>query len=89
MKQIWKYMLYPDCEIEMPFGSKLLDVQTQHETPCVWVLVDPNPEIVGELRRFRIFGTGHTLSEPTGKYVGTFQLNRGTLVLHVFETKGE
>lgn len=36
------------------------------------------------MRHFRIKGTGHA-ADDIGDYIGTFQLNGGSLVFHLFE----
>lgn len=43
MKTIWKFQLKVDDfqTLEIPKDSKLLAVQTQGETPCLWALVSP------------------------------------------------
>jgi len=56
-----------------------------------WVLLD-NEDIKGlELRTYITFGTGHHIDEKYSdfEFVGTFLLNEGALVFHVFEGKGE
>jgi len=58
-----------------------LSFQSQHETLCIWVLLDPDNE--KEEVKFRIFGTGHPVG--IGKdwgYCGTAQL--GAFVWHLF-----
>jgi len=91
---IWKYVLKPTCELEMPKGAQILSVQTQQqmnvgsgaqsEEVCLWALVDPaQPK---ETRRFSVFGTGHTVLTDVGmRFLGTVQLELGRLVFHVFE----
>ncbi len=83
-RTIWKYDLSVTDEVELtiPRGAQILTVQTQGELPQLWVLVQPENET--EIRRFFTFGTGHPFTG--GLYVGTYQLNNGVLVLHVFET---
>ncbi len=84
-KLIWKYTLEPGpTVIEVPINARILDVQTQHEDPQLWLLVDPTNEKVK--REFTIYDTGFTMPDYPGEYVGTFQLNGGGLVFHVFET---
>jgi hypothetical protein len=70
--------------LDMPRGARILSVQAQRETPCIWALVDAN-EVALERRRFRIFGTGHPVDSYIGAFLGTFQLAHGDLVFHVFE----
>jgi len=88
-KTIWKFQLETkdDQMIVMHKGAKILCVQTQHEQPCLWVLVDANQKT--DERYFEIFGTGHYIrwktDKPYRKYIGTYQLTEGALVFHVFE----
>lgn len=82
MKTIWKFNLTADCTVEIPLNSEILCVQTQHDRPQMWVLVDPSKQLIK--RRIKIFGTGHEINEDTN-YIGTFQLRGGQLVFHVFE----
>lgn len=70
-------------DIEMPNGADVLTVQTQDGRACIWAAVDP--EAVRVKTGFILHGTGHTLSEEAGSYVGTFQLLGGDLVFHLFE----
>jgi hypothetical protein len=75
----------------MPRFAKILCVQMQNDTPCIWAMVDPKQET--EMRHFEIFGTGHsipivpeTMPEiPARVYVGTYQEAGGALVWHLFE----
>ena len=84
METIWKYKLETIAyqEIEMPVEAKILTVQIQNETPYIWVLCDPN--IRKQPRLIRIIGTGHEREYIEGTYIGTYQLNDGALVFHVF-----
>jgi hypothetical protein len=82
---IWKYpfeVVANEVIIPMPDAAQVLDVQMQHGQPCLWALVDPT-QAPGP-RRFRIYGTGQEI-RPVGKYVGTFQMLDGDLILHMFE----
>lgn len=83
MRTIWKFTLTPDCTIEMPAGAKILAIQEQWGMPQMWALVDP--AAYPEKRRFLTYGTGYPINENVGGHVGTFQLNGGALVFHVFE----
>ena len=85
---IWKFELEVTEKqfIRMPKEAELLSVQTQNETPCLWALVNPNNE--KEERCFEVFGTGHDMHCDMGidrKYIGTFQMQKGGLVFHLFE----
>lgn len=88
MKTIYKYRLdMTDFQqVSLPKGAEILCVQSQHNIPNLWALVDTEQR--REMRQFEIFGTGHEVKEDMGidrKYIGTFQLNDGNLVFHVFE----
>jgi len=70
--------------LPLPSGAACLSVQVQHGQPCLWALCE-DPE-AGPIkpRKFRLAGTGHPIAKG-GKFVGTFQLNGGALVCHLFE----
>ena len=74
-----------DIYIEMPSVVRVLCVAVQPGYgPCVWVLVEP--ETPYRRRHLRIAGTGHPLSATeTDTYVGTFQIEGGRLVFHLFD----
>ena len=92
MRVIWKYLIpvQDRFTLEIPGAFKdvqFLCVQPQGTAlnPCLWVLVDPNGPKGSWL--FAVRGTGHEfteLDEPTGTYVGTFQLADGKFVGHLF-----
>lgn len=87
MKQsIWKYTLGGKAieEIEMPQGAQILCVQTQREDVCLWAVVDESAPM--QKRIIEVFGTGHPMPRTESRvYIGTFQMNAGSLVFHVFE----
>jgi len=87
MKTIWKYPLRIRdwVRLEMPRGAEILCVQVQGLTPCLWALVDDAAPKVG--RRLRLYGTVHECdAEMTvADYVGTFQVEGGAFVFHVFD----
>ena len=88
MRTVYKYplLLEDTQEIEMPGGSQILTVQVQRDQPCVWALVETQSQLVN--RTFRVAGTGHDIPYgPELDYIGTFQLQSGLLVFHVFEEK--
>ncbi len=87
-ESVWKFELdkLGTKAVEMPVGAEILTMQTQNGTPCIWALVNPDAE--RETRHFEVYGTGHPMfydARATRKYVGTYQLSEGDLVLHVFE----
>jgi hypothetical protein len=84
---IYKYLLRAadDVKIVMPSGAQVLSVQVQHGAPCLWALVDSGAPLVD--RHFKVFGTGNSVPKYSSPlpFVGTFQLEGGALVFHVFE----
>lgn len=83
---IWKFPLKPEDRqtVAMPAGARILSVQVQSGTPCLWVLVDPQEPKKAD-REIVMHGTGHTFEGDPGTFLGTIQMFNGSLVLHVFE----
>ncbi len=84
MKTIYKYGLSPAdvLYIPMPIGADILCVQMQAGLPNLWAFVENNNPQVS--RKIHIRGTGHDCA-GAGKYIGTFQMQDGALVLHAFD----
>jgi hypothetical protein len=83
---IFKYPLHvgDDITIAMPRGARLLSVQVQAGTPCVWAIVDPSAPSVR--RRLVLRGTGHNAEGLSmAPFVGTFQLEGGAFIGHLFD----
>lgn len=80
---IWKVPLESDGLISLPSGAEVLSVQMQGDTPTIWARVDPAAERA--VIRLGVYGTGHDLPADPGRFVGTFQINGGALVFHVFQ----
>jgi hypothetical protein len=68
----------------MPRGAPVLTAQLQREVLTIWALCDFDAP--KEDRTFVVYGTGETIQEPPGDYIGTVQ--DGSFVWHVFEEKG-
>jgi len=85
MSAIWKYELQTTQEQEfiVPGGGKVLCVQVQNETPCVWMLVEP--EAKTKPHRIHLYPTGMSFVSTGLTYIGTVQLLRGQLVFHIFD----
>lgn len=83
---IWKFpVLVTDAQVViMPRGAQFLTLQVQNEEPCLWAMVDP--ELPKEKRYLLTIGTGSNFPPVIDKYVGTYQLDGGALVFHVFES---
>lgn len=84
MKTIWKFPLDLSHEqaVTMRAGAEILCVQTQNNVPQLWALMADDERI--EARRIQIRGTGHN-ADDVGKYIGTFQVDGGLYVFHVFD----
>ena len=74
-------------DLALPTGAQVLTVQTQRGEPHLWALVHPG--LPPETRSFHLYGTGHPVDHAPLRYVGTFQLEDGRLVFHVFEGRSE
>lgn len=88
MKRIFKYQLQiaDRQEVHMPVDAKILCVQIQVGTPCLWALVDDNLPQEMEVRKIVTFGTGYKIQNSMELlYIGTYQYMNGTLIYHVFE----
>ena len=88
-KAIWKFPLsvLGESMIEMPKGAAVLTVQAQRNEPMIWAEVDPNAQNIK--RRFVSYGTGHGYDGDGLSYVGTYQINGGEFVFHVFTDRIE
>jgi len=85
-KVIYKYEFETEAltKIKMPIGAEILALQTQNNKPCLWILVDPAAEM--QTRIFEIIGTGWTFNKTDNqKYIGTYQVQGGLFVYHLFE----
>ena len=89
IKKVFKYnvMVADSFHLEIPIGAEILTVQVQRGVPQIWALVDPS--LQNEVRTFRLSGTGHPVDvsdyRDDLKYIGTFQIDSGYLVFHLFE----
>lgn len=82
---IYKYKLLIEDEqiINLPIKSQILCVQVQRGQPCLWVKLNPTEKLAP--RVIYTHGTGHEVGEQAYNYIGTYQLNDGMLVFHVFD----
>lgn len=86
IESIWKFpiQIVNTQSVIMPYGSKILCVQTQGEQACLWAQVKVADTMSD--RTIDIFGTGHDIADLfTRTYIGTIQQFGGRLVWHVFE----
>lgn len=84
MKAVWKFPIGgPRTALGIPSGARILDIQVQDNEPQLWVLV--NPENAPVIRTFQAVATGQHFDDSGCVYIGTFQINGGRLVFHLFE----
>jgi len=87
VRRVYKYPIPVTdmIDLSLPAGAQPLHVAAQGEMVCLWALVDPEAEPVA--RRFIVRGTGHPIENDDAdlSHVGTFLLQDGALVFHLFE----
>lgn len=88
--KIFKYELKitDRCVINMPENAIILNLQVINEKPYIYAAINESNAMVE--RTFMTFGTGHILPldsmlDDGFDYIGTYQLQGGDLVFHVFE----
>jgi hypothetical protein len=81
----FSFSIEDEFKISISEGSEVLTIQIQGGVPRMWVIVDTDAPSV--YRYFCMRRTGHAFKGNEGKYIGTFQLDNGTLVFHVFEER--
>lgn len=81
---IWKFPLetIDEQSVTVPIINRPLCIQVNNGKPCLWMVVDPEAERVRV--RIRVFGTGHPGVTADMDYIGTYQIEGGSLVFHVF-----
>lgn len=88
MMTIHKFPVEPGVfTVALPRHARVLSVQTQKGHPVMWVYLDDDPDLsTKEDRRFVAVGTGHNCEVVRNmRFVGTFQLDGGELIFHLFE----
>lgn len=85
MRTVYKFELHPEVNqpVGMTVGAKILTVGNQDQRLVVWAEIDPDRE--PEERFFSVYGTGHTMPDDPGTYIGTAMFLNGNLVFHVYE----
>lgn len=86
MATIYKYSVLidaPKFSLDLPAGSKVLSVQKQGDTWQMWVFL--NPTYPMRKYRFRIFGTGHPITEDPASLTHIETVQDGEFVRHIFQ----
>ena len=87
----WELELRRTQLIRMPKGSKILSVQTQNGKPFIWAAFDhENRDYyhrAEETRSIVTVATGENVPDTvsSSKFLGTYQINDGSEIYHVFE----
>ncbi len=92
---IWKYVLERRRiqTIRMPKGCKILSLQTQFLKPSLWVGFDhQNRDYYHRVEEARVFvtiGTGEDVPDSLSSmnFLGTYQVDNGAEIYHVFEQR--
>lgn len=90
---IWKYVLERRRvqTIRMPKGAQILSLQTQATKPCLWAAFEHEDQdylnFKEETRTIVTLGTndGANVSLSSLTFLGTYQIDNGNEVYHVFE----
>lgn len=88
----YKYVLDltgQDQTIEMPKGTQIVHVAVQNGLPCMWAVVDVDPEAEPVERTFTLLATGQHFDAAHWMRWGTVLLNDGALVFQVAERRPE
>ena len=86
VRAIWKFQLgvLDEQIVFMPEGAEILHLQVQRDVPCVWAIVDPDAR--QEPRKFWTIVTGDIPDDRSlATHIGSYQLEGGSFVAHVFE----
>jgi len=80
----YKVPLQETFSIDIPTDGLILAVQTQRNKPYIWVQVGT---ALSSKRNFRLLNTGEMFDVVSSeeKYIGTFQLDGGAFIGHLFE----
>ena len=87
MLKVFKYDLEISdyWQLEMPEDACIISIQPQLQKLRLWAVVNPDKKTV--IRKFRIAGTGHDITEAPDKlhFLATVLLQSGFFVAHIFE----
>lgn len=84
---IYKFTLTPGIAGQwhlMPANARILAAGDQREGFVIWVELDLDAPTIK--RYFTVYGTGHSLPDDPGAYIGSAQFMNGQLVFHAYES---
>lgn len=92
METIWKFhipTISPDVVIEVPRNSLALHAGTQWNKAYIWFVV--RKDFIKDLVPFRlkVIMTGEDVDLTGCEHLGTFMLDEGAFVAHVFVPRGQ
>lgn len=85
LQQVWRYPIGSyggTVQIAMPEGAQVVHVESRGNVPSLWAVVTPDAPAV--LRTFEVYTTGASVTAGR-RYLGTFILDDGAFVGHLFE----
>lgn len=86
MAEVWKYEVGLDRTLRLPKGAKVLSADHQFGEIFIWILVNPDPTVEHEARKFEVYGTGHTIHGTEElEFIDSVMVNGHRFVFHVFE----
>ncbi len=88
-RTMYKYPLdaKPLQRLAVPKGAMLRAVQVQDGVPTIWAEIEPTAETV--IKEIRTYATGEPMDDHWRYYLGTYQLDGGQLVFHVYTNTTE
>jgi hypothetical protein len=86
MEKIYKFPIQPNhsFRINANFPATPLCVKTIFNIPYVYILINSDVEDVIE-RKFMVVATGEAFDSEDWEYLGTFLIDDGSLVFHVYK----
>lgn len=89
MKKIYKYQLkfININELKLPKDYTVLSMQMQGGQLSLWIIFDLKNENNLIDTTIGMFATGELIKPTLDAYLGTFQLNNGAAIFHVFTLK--
>lgn len=82
--RIYKYDI-SKSSVAMPKGAKILSLHVQFNKATIWALVNPDNDLVKRKLLHIPTGCGESQNFSDLEYIGTYLVDGGNGVYHVFE----